>query len=149
MARLLPALAAALLLAAGSDASGREKAKDPLPGSAAGSDSEGFLLVLNKQDDTLMMFDEPSHRSVATIPVGHEPHEVAATPDGRKAFVSNVGDDTVSVVDLVHRKVATTIHADHLDQPHGLAVTPDGRTLLVTSEASQIGNSASTVAFLS
>jgi YVTN family beta-propeller protein len=134
--RLLAPLAAVFVLVAGSDALAKEKAKAAHPAPAA-SDSEGYLLVLNKQDDTLMIFDEPSHKNIATIPVGHEPHEVAATPDGRKAFVSNVGDDTVSVVDLVRRRVATTIRADHMDNPHGLAVTPDGRTLLVTSEASQ------------
>src|SRR5262245_52660806 len=96
--------------------------------------SEGHLLVLNKGDDTLMVFDIPSNDSLATVKVGHEPHEVAVTPDGRKAYVSNVGDHSISVVDLTRNVVTRTIRPDRVDRPHGLAVTPDGRWLLLTSE---------------
>jgi len=101
-----------------------------------GSLSEGRLLVLNKGEDTLTVLDVPSYRALATIPVGKEPHEVVATPDGRKAYVSNVRDKTLSVVDLATLKVARTLRSDRFDSPHGLAMTPDGRFLLVTSEGS-------------
>jgi len=98
--------------------------------------SEGQLLVLNKTDDNLMVFDAPSHQLLKTIPVGREPHEVAVTPDGRKAYVANVGDDSLSVVDLKEGRVRRTLKPDGMDQPHGLAITPDGRRLFVTSEGS-------------
>jgi len=99
--------------------------------------SEGRLLVLNKHDDNLMVFDVPSYRRLATIPVGKEPHEVVATPDGRKAYVSNVRDKTISVVNLETQRVARTLRSDHFETPHGLAVTPDGRYVLLTSEGSR------------
>ena len=99
--------------------------------------SEGRLLVLNKGEDSLMVLDVPSYRRIATIPVGKEPHEVVATPDGRKAYVSNVRDKTVSVVDLAALRVARTLRSDRFDTPHGLAMTPDGRSLLLTSEGSR------------
>src|SRR6266571_2508546 len=99
--------------------------------------SEGRLLVLNKGEDSLMVLDVPSYRRLATIPVGKEPHEVAATPDGRKAYVSNVRDKTISVVDLSGLRVARTLRSEHFDFPHGLATTPDGRYLLLTSEGSR------------
>ncbi len=99
--------------------------------------SEGRLLVLNKHDDTLMVFDVPSYEKLATIPVGREPHEVAATPDGRKAYTSNVRDKSLSVVDLKAARVSRTLRPDRLDFPHGLAVTPDGRHLIATSEGSR------------
>jgi YVTN family beta-propeller protein len=99
--------------------------------------SEGRLLVLNKHDNTLMVFDVPSYERLATIPVGREPHEVAATPDGRKAYVSNVRDKTVSVVDLKAGRVVKTLRSDRLEFPHGLDVTPDGRHLVATSEGSR------------
>jgi YVTN family beta-propeller protein len=98
--------------------------------------SEGHLLVLNKDDGTLMVFDLPSTTLLATIKVGREPHEVVATPDGRKAYVACVGDRGVTVVDLRNDAVLRTLRPDHLDRPHGLAMTPDGRWLLVTSEGS-------------
>src|SRR6266850_3013398 len=99
--------------------------------------SEGRLLVLNKGENSLMVLDVPSYRRLATIPVGKEPHEVVATPDGRKAYVSNVKDKSVSVVDLKAGRVIRTLRPDRLDVPHGLAVTPDGRHLMVTSEGSR------------
>jgi YVTN family beta-propeller protein len=99
-------------------------------------ESEGRLLVLNKGDDSLMVFDEPAHTLLNTIPVGKEPHEVAVTPDGRKAYVANVGDDSLSVVDLAAGKVVRTLRPDLIDQPHGLAVTQDGLHVVVTSEGS-------------
>lgn len=120
-------LCAALALVAG----GAVAAQDAAP------PSEGHLLVLNKTDNTLMVIDVPSYEKLATIPVGREPHEVAATPDGRKAYVSNVKDKSVSVVDLVARRVTRTLRPDRLDVPHGLAVTPDGRHLVMTSEGSR------------
>src|SRR5439155_1546717 len=69
--------------------------------------------------------------------VGREPHEVVATPDGRKAYVSNVSDRTVSVVDLASLRVTRTLRSDRFESPHGLAMTPDGRFLLLTSEGSR------------
>ena len=112
----------------------------PTAGEAPTSDepiTEGRLLVLNKGDNSLMVFEAPSHRLLATVPVGREPHEVAASPGGRKAWVSNVGDRTVSVVDLQSYKVVKTIRSPNLDTPHGMGVTPDGRWLMLTSEGSR------------
>jgi YVTN family beta-propeller protein len=116
------------LWAAGSRAVAQETGEPPV---------EGRLLVLNKCDGTLMVFDVPSYTRVATIPVGKEPHEVVALPDGRKAYVSNVRDKTVSVIDLAGLRVQRTLHPERLDFPHGMAVTPDGRYLLLTSEGSR------------
>ncbi len=99
--------------------------------------SEGRLLVVNRRDNTLMVFDVPSYVLQATIPVGQEPHEVVATPDGRKAYVSNARDRTISVVDLKGARVIRALRSEGFDSPNGLAVTPDGRYLIVTSEGSR------------
>ena len=96
-----------------------------------------YLLVLNKHDDSMMVFDLPSHRLTATIAVGDEPHEVAVTPDGTKAYVSNVGDRSITVLDLQRWSVLRTMTPERFDFPHGLGITNDGRLLLVTSEGSR------------
>jgi len=112
------------------------------PGTAPSSDApgelpaEGRLLVLNKSDGTLMVFEVPSQALLATLKVGEEPHEVIVTPDGRKAYVSNVKSRSVSVVDLDSYKVLRTIRSPVLDYPHGLGITADGRWVLLTSEGS-------------
>ncbi|HEX6470756.1 MAG TPA: hypothetical protein VF069_16770 [Streptosporangiaceae bacterium] len=41
-----------------------------------------------------------TRKIVANVPVGTQPNEVAFTPDGTRAFVTNQGDTTVSVVAL-------------------------------------------------
>lgn len=109
----------------------------PSPGAPPHHESEGRLLVVNKGDDSLMVFDVPSHTLVATVPVDPEPHEVAVTPDGRKAYVSCVRGKSLSVVDLKRYKVTATLKPDRVDYPHGMAVTPDGRRLLLTGEGSR------------
>ena len=45
----------------------------------------------------------------ARIPVGRAPKGLAISPDGRRLYVANRTDDTISVVDTVARRVASTI----------------------------------------
>jgi YVTN family beta-propeller protein len=46
---------------------------------------------------------------VARIPVGHNPRGLALTGDGRKLFVANRLEDTISVIDTRSNRVASTI----------------------------------------
>jgi YVTN family beta-propeller protein len=50
------------------------------------------LIVLNKSDDTASILDAASGKPLATIPVGHGPHEVAVLAGGRLAAVADYGD---------------------------------------------------------
>jgi YVTN family beta-propeller protein len=45
----------------------------------------------------------------ARLPVGRNPREVLLSPDGRKLYVANRLDDTISVIDTRTNKVASTI----------------------------------------
>src|SRR6185295_15169127 len=49
------------------------------------------LVVANKDDATVSLLDLASGRIAATVPTGDGPHEVAISPDGRQAVVSNTG----------------------------------------------------------
>ncbi len=49
---------------------------------------------------------------IARIPVGHNPRGIALSRDGRKLFVANRLDDTISVIDTRTLRVATTIALD-------------------------------------
>lgn len=51
------------------------------------------------------------------------------SPDGQRAYVSNIGTSTVSVIDTATRKVTATIPVGQ--NPTGSDVTPDGRYLYV------------------
>jgi len=67
-----------------------------------------------------------------TIPVGSGPNQVVMTPDGSKVYVSNGGDDTVSVIGTLSNTVIATIPVG--SQPAQLAVSPDGSRVYVGNE---------------
>jgi len=100
----------------------------------------GTLLVLNKSDDTVSLLDPVSKESMATLPTGAGPHEVAVSPDGRIAVISNYGPtgdgNTLSVIDVAARKVLKTIDLGKHRGPHGIAWLR-GNQVAVTTEGSR------------
>ena len=82
------------------------------------------LLVLSKSDQTLSVVDPATLRVIAKVPVGNDPHEVIASTDGTRAYVSNYGFgayNTLTVVDLVADKRLRTVDLGPLRGPHGLS----------------------------
>ncbi len=84
------------------------------------------LLVLDKDDNTLAIIDPVTNKIVGTAPTGNAPHEVAASSDGRFAYVSNYGPfqpdepgNSLSVIDLASRK-ETRVDITPLQRPHGI-----------------------------
>ena len=97
------------------------------------------LLVLSKQDHTVAIVDPATLQVVARAPVGDDPHEVAASTDGRTAYVSNYGFGrfhTITVVDLVNQKQEKVIDLTPLRGPHGLDFV-DGK-LWFTAEVNKV-----------
>jgi len=47
------------------------------------------LLVLNKEDLTLMTVDPQTLKVTGKYPAGPNPHEVIASADGKTAYISN------------------------------------------------------------
>src|SRR5437667_2809779 len=68
--------------------------------------SEARLLVLSKADLMLSVIDPVTLKVIGRVPSGPDPHEVAASADGRTAYISNYGTgrggfNTLTVADLV------------------------------------------------
>jgi YVTN family beta-propeller protein len=104
----------------------------------------GLLVVANQQAASSTIIDAATLKTVATVQVGTGPHEVAMSPDGRWAVVTNYGDqttqgNTLSVIDLAAEVpgVVRTIDLGQYHRPHGAAFVQSGSKLIVTSEASQ------------
>lgn len=99
------------------------------------------LLVANKSDDTLSFLDLSAGEVVTTVPTGTGPHEVAVSPDGRTAVVTDYGRDTagntLTRVDVVAGQVSGTIDLGDHTRPHGVRFLPDGRRVAVTTEGSR------------
>lgn len=111
-----------------------------------------LLVVLNKSDHEAALVDPTTYEVLAKLPTGKGPHEAAASPDGRTAFVSNYGSfgvfregeqprmepgNTITVLDLAARRVKATFDLGSYRQPHGLRVSRDARRLWVTCEGAR------------
>lgn len=81
------------------------------------------LLALSKHDHTLAVVDANTLKVIGRVPVGPDPHEVVASDDGNKAYVSIYGGGryhSLSVVDLVGMKPLAEVDTGALNGPHGL-----------------------------
>lgn len=112
------------------------------PGAQSAPRSEsGTLIVLNKTDNSVSLIDAMTGDRLVDVPTGDGPHEVAVSPDGAVAVVSDYGrvdapGHTLTVIDLAASKVSDTIDLGPHGRPHGLQFLSDGRTIVVTTEAS-------------
>jgi YVTN family beta-propeller protein len=110
-----------------------------LAGLAAASPSlAARLIVLNKSDDTASILDASTGKTIATVPVGHGPHEAAVLPDGRTCAVADYGDRekpgrTITLLDVEKAEKIGVVELPAGARPHGLQPLADGR-LLVTAE---------------
>lgn len=75
--------------------------------------------------------DTSSDAVIAKVPVGLHPAHVVLTPDGRFAYVTNGGENTVSVVDALAQRVVATIPVGKF--PHGIRFSPDGKQAYVAN----------------
>lgn len=110
------------------------------------------VVVVCKSDFQLALVDPATEKVFAKLPTGLGPHEVAVSPDGRTAYVSNFGrysvyppgdtehdkaGHTITVVDLTDRKVKNTFDLGTHTGPHGMTVSRDGKLVWVTTETPQ------------
>jgi DNA-binding beta-propeller fold protein YncE len=114
-------------------------------GSSSDRTAQPMLLVANQGDRNLSLIDPSAGKQVATVPVdGVTGHEVAASPDGKTAYVPIYGDSGVgrpgtdgtkiSVIDLAGRKVVHTIDFGHGVRPHCAIYDRNSGMLYVTTE---------------
>lgn len=68
---------------------------------------------------------------VARVVVGNHPAHAVVSADSRWIYVTNGGDNTVSVVDAAALKVVATIPTGQY--PHGIRLTPDGKQAYVAN----------------
>src|SRR5215472_6584423 len=98
------------------------------------------LLVGNKEENSLVFVDPTSGKVLGRVPTGDGPHEVAASSDGKLAFVANYGTgqnpgSTISVIDAVNMKEIRKLDVSPMRRPHGLWFA-DGK-LYFTAEANR------------
>ncbi|MCE2486323.1 MAG: beta-propeller fold lactonase family protein [Desulfurellaceae bacterium] len=106
---------------------------------------EVYVVNSQQDDNTVSIIDTRTNRVVATLTreedegrIGLVPQKVTFSPDGRKAFVTNSLDDTVSIIDAATRANLDTPYVRRYryrtvyDQPNGILVTPNGLRFYVS-----------------
>jgi len=101
------------------------------------------LLVANQADHTLLIIDPASRKTVATVGVDINGHEVIASPDGQFAYVPIYGNSgvgkpgtdgsTVEVIDIAAGRAVHIIDLGKPTRPHCAKFGPDG-LLYVSAE---------------
>src|SRR5215813_966024 len=115
------------------------------PVALAQSAPHGVLLVANQTSQSLSIIDPAAEKQIATVPEdAYTGHEVAASPDGKLAFVPIYGNSgvgkpgtdgsTMDVVDIASRKVVKTVDFGHGVRPHKAVYDPNSKLLYVTTE---------------
>ncbi|HEV7384230.1 MAG TPA: cytochrome D1 domain-containing protein, partial [Phenylobacterium sp.] len=84
----------------------------------------------------VVAFDAKTGAIKKRVRVGVSPYELALTPDGKRLFVSNWGDKSVSVVDVASQKVVKTIPVGF--NPNDMVLTADGRLFVACSNENTV-----------
>jgi YVTN family beta-propeller protein len=100
----------------------------------------GVIIVLNKTDDTAYIIERETGELLASVETGYQPHEVAISPDGRVAVVTNYGlrdrpGNSLTVIDIAEARRIKDIDLGEYLYPHGIRWMGDtGNRVLVTAE---------------
>ena len=88
------------------------------------------LIVTCEGTQRLLVVDPIAGSVLHAVATGQEiSHMVAVTPDGKRAFIANIGSGSVTVIDLVTAEKITDIETGA--GAEGVAVTPDGKEVWV------------------
>jgi YVTN family beta-propeller protein len=105
----------------------------PLAAQPPGRDH--LLLAVSQTDKQLAIFklDGRTLNPVKTVAIGGGAREVCVAADGRRAYVSNGADHTITVVDLDAPAAIATVTPPGVKRPDGCATSPDSKKLYVAA----------------
>lgn len=90
------------------------------------------VAVTTEGSQEILVVDVPGRQVKSVVRTDQEiSHMVALAPDGRRAYVANIGSDTVSVIDLNLGLLLQNLSTSA--EPEGIAVTPDGSEIWVSN----------------
>ncbi len=100
----------------------------------------GTLIVLSKSENKAEFFSIEHWKKVGEVPTGVAPHEVAISPDGKTAVITNYGNrqpgNTLTVINIPSLQVTQTIDLGEYRRPHGILFKNE-QEVVVTAEGQQ------------
>jgi YVTN family beta-propeller protein len=92
------------------------------------------VVVTVEDSQAILTVDVGSGKVTRRVATGQDvSHMVVVTPDGRKAFVANIGSGSVTVIDLKAQRRLESIPTG--EGAEGIALTPDGKEVWVTNRS--------------
>jgi YVTN family beta-propeller protein len=88
------------------------------------------VIVLNSGEATLSLIDPATHRVVATVPTGKEPHHLIATPDDTSLIVANSVSNNLMFVGP--KTGQTQRWLENIEDPYQLGFSPDRKWFVTT-----------------
>jgi YVTN family beta-propeller protein len=67
------------------------------------------IWVTNQGTDKVQVINSATLKEIASFSTDSKPHNIEFSPDFTRAYVSNVGAGTVTVIDAVGRKIVATV----------------------------------------
>jgi YVTN family beta-propeller protein len=99
---------------------------------AASASAAPLVWVPNEGEESVSTFDSSTGKEVGTpVPVGELPFSIAITPNGRRAIVLELADQSARVIETATRTALKPIPLGALGQH--IAISPDGQTAYVTA----------------
>ena len=92
----------------------------------------GTLLVAEPDNSRLAIIDTNSGKRRANVTSGDGPRDIAVSPDGRLALVSNYAGGTLSVIDVAHGQARSIIQLAPMTKPLSVRWLADGNRAVVT-----------------
>ena len=99
--------------------------------------SELYLSVWG--GDKIMVYNTAGGVFTDSIPVGDNPNDLCLSRNGHYLYVANANDNSVSVIDVLHRKVLETLNAALYpgapsgSTTNGVTLSPDEKTLYIAN----------------
>ena len=111
----------------------------PLVSSAQES---GTIIVANMSENSVSLIDAKTRQTVATLPSGPAPHEVAVSESGEWAIITNYGNsnrvgNSLTLIHVPNAFIEATFDLTVFERPHGAVFLPGNRVVAVTSEVKQ------------
>lgn len=94
-----------------------------------------LAFVSNASSNSVSVIDAATNSVIATLAVGSQPLGVAVDPKGQRAYVTNYGASSLTVLDAQSLQVVRNVSLGMGISPAGVAVTADGAKVLVAIQS--------------
>ncbi len=95
-----------------------------------------YLLVLNKDEDSISVIDLTTDKEIKKIKTDYNPHEIVLSPDKTKSFVTCSLGNSLYVISNDNFEVIEIIKHEDFNFPHGLAICKKTNELYLASTMS-------------